>query len=254
MAEEEKETRPEEGHKEAEVEESAQAEEGGAEKAPPAAEEKKVELTEKELKDLLRKAEERDDYLDILLRTKADFQNYQKRVKKEFESLGRFAAQDIVQALLPVLDNFSRAIKSVGKTNSEGFGKFLHGIEIIRNQFLSALEGFGIKTIHVQEGQAFNPEFHEAFLEEEHNELPHHTILEEIEPGFLLYDRVLKPAKVKVSKRTVTEEKPSEEKVAEKVSEGSTQEGKSPKEKPLAEASSEEVATHGEEGLEGTKE
>lgn len=251
MAEEEKETRPEEGH-EAEVEEAAQAEEGGAEKAPREVEEKKVELTEKELKDLLRKAEERDDYLDILLRTKADFQNYQKRVKKEFESLGRFAVQDIVQALVPVLDNFSRAIKSVGKTNSKNLEKFLHGVEIIQNQFLSTLEGFGVKTIHIQEGQAFNPEFHEALLEEEHNELPHHTILEEIEPGFLLHDRILKPAKVKVSKKVAAEEKPSEEKVAEKVvSKGAAQEGKSPEEEPLA--SSEEVATHGEEGPEEPK-
>ncbi|MFN3467219.1 MAG: nucleotide exchange factor GrpE, partial [Candidatus Brocadiales bacterium] len=90
-----------------------EAEEGATEAVPapevavPA--EKRVELTEKELAELKKRAEERDEYLDILLHTKADFSNYQKRMKRELESMGRYATQELVKALIPAMDHLSRA-------------------------------------------------------------------------------------------------------------------------------------------------
>lgn len=195
-----------------------EAEEGDTEAVPsPEAgppTEKGVELTEKEFAELKKKVEERDEYLDVLLRTKADFSNYQKRMKRELESMGRYATQDLVKALIPAMDHLSRAIKSAGSsaagergTNSESLRKFLDGLQLIQNEFLKALEGTGVKNVEGTVGQPFNPEFHEAFLEEEDAQLPHHTVLETLEPGFILHDRVLKPAKVKVSKKSALHEK-----------------------------------------------
>ncbi|MDI6759441.1 MAG: nucleotide exchange factor GrpE [Candidatus Brocadiaceae bacterium] len=204
-----------------------EAEEGATEAVPSSAlgglpAEKGVELTEEEFAELKKKVEERDEYLDVLLRTKADFSNYQKRMKRELESMARYATQDLVKALIPAMDHLSRAIKSAGShppqaegergANSEGLRKFLDGLQLIQNEFLKALEGAGVKNVEGTVGQPFNPEFHEAFLEEEEAQLPHHTILEMLEPGFILHDRVLKPAKVKVSKKPVPQEgKPGQE-------------------------------------------
>lgn len=201
-----------------------EAEEGATEAVPSSAlggppTEKGVELTEEEFAGLKKKVEERDEYLDVLLRTKADFSNYQKRMKRELESMGRYATQDLVKALIPAMDHLSRAIKSAGSsaagergTNSESLRKFLDGLQLIQNEFLKALEGAGVKNVEGTVGQPFNPEFHEAFLEEEDAQLPHHTVLETLEPGFILHDRVLKPAKVKVSKKpALHEEKPGQE-------------------------------------------
>ncbi|MEE9584141.1 MAG: nucleotide exchange factor GrpE, partial [Candidatus Brocadiales bacterium] len=147
---------------------------------------------------------ESDEYLNMLLRTKADFQNYQKRMKKDIDALNRLAVQDVMHAILPVLDNLSRAVSSVRKSDdTQSLEKFLHGVELIQDQFLKALDAIGVKPIHGQEGQAFNPELHEAVMEEENDEFPHHTVLEEVEQGFFLHDKVLRPVKVKVSKKTV---------------------------------------------------
>lgn len=175
------------------------------------------ELTEEEYTELKKKAEERDEYHDMFLRAKADFQNYQKRARKEAEMLNRLAVQDVLNALLPVLDNLARALKSVGepagesagksavKSDAQSLEKFLHGVELIQDHFMKALGGLGVKAIHWQDGQAFDPELHEAVMEVENNGLPHHTVLEEVEQGFFLHDKVLRPAKVKVSRRAVNE-------------------------------------------------
>jgi molecular chaperone GrpE len=192
-----------------------EAEEGATEViAPPEVEkpvEKKVEIAEIELAELRKKAVERDEFMDLLLRTRADFSNYQKRMKREMELTGRYASQEVVKALIPAMDHLSRAIKSAEGANSENLNKFLEGLRLIQNEFLKALEGAGLRSIEPTLGQPFNPELHEAFLEEENVELPHHTILELLEPGFVLHDRVIKPAKVKVSRRPVSaEERPLE--------------------------------------------
>lgn len=204
MAEEEREKTTSEAEEDA-AERKPQTVKTPGEKAELVLEEKRVELGEKEFAELKKKAEERDDYLNMLLRTRADFQNYQKRMKKEVESLNRLAVQDVMSALLPVVDNLSRAVKSAGKDDSKALQKFLHGVELIQGQLLKVLEGFGVRPLHGQEGQAFNPELHEAVMEVENDELPHHTVLEEVEQGFFLHDKVLRPAKVKVSRRTVAE-------------------------------------------------
>ncbi len=151
---------------------------------------------------LRKKAEERDSFLDQLLRTRAEFLNYQKRVRKENESTSQYAIQNLILDLFPELDNFDRALKLAD--SSKDFDKFVEGIKLIEGQLLKVLAKYGVKPIGTV-GKAFDPNLHEAVMEEENNELPHHTIIDEFQGGFLLNERVIRPSKVKVSRRTIEE-------------------------------------------------
>jgi molecular chaperone GrpE len=162
-----------------------------------------ADLTKEEIVELKKKAEERDTYLDQLLRTKAEFMNYQKRMVKENESTSQFAVQSLILDFLPELDNFDRALKLAD--NSKDFDKFVEGIKLIEVQLFKVLGKYGVEPIETV-GKAFDPNLHEAVMEEENNEMPHHTIIDEFQRGFLLKERVIRPSKVKVSKRTIEEE------------------------------------------------
>ena len=151
---------------------------------------------------LRKKAEERDSLLDQLLRTRAEFLNYQKRVRKENESTSQYAIQNLILDLFPELDNFERALKLAD--SSKDFDKFVEGIKLIEGQLFKVLAKYGVKPIETV-GKAFDPNLHEAVMEEENNELPHHTIIDEFQGGFLLNERVIRPSKVKVSRRTIEE-------------------------------------------------
>ena len=159
-------------------------------------------LTEEEIVELRKKAEERDSFYDQLLRTRAEFMNYQKRMRKENESIAQFAIQELIIDLFPELDNFDRALKLAD--GSQDFDKFVAGIKLIEDQLFKVLGKYGVKSIETV-GEAFDPGLHEAVMEEENNELPHHTIIGELQRGFLLKERVIRPSKVKVSKRTSKE-------------------------------------------------
>lgn len=167
-----------------------------------------ADLTKEEIVELKKKAEERDTYLDQLLRTKAEFMNYQKRMVKENESTSQFAVQSLILDFLPELDNFDRALKLAD--NSKDFDKFVEGIKLIEEQLFKVLGKYGVEPIETV-GKAFDPNLHEAVMEEENNEMPHHTIIDEFQRGFLLKERVIRPSKVKVSKRTIEAEDESEE-------------------------------------------
>ena len=167
-----------------------------------------ADLTKEEISDLKTKAEERDTYLDQLLRTKAEFMNYQKRAAKEHESTAQFAVQNLILDFLPELDNFDRALKLADDSND--FDKFVEGIKLIKEQLFKVLGKYGVESIETA-GKAFDPNLHEAVMEEENNEMPHHTIVDEFQRGFFLKERVIRPSKVKVSKRTIEEEEDAEE-------------------------------------------
>ena len=94
--------------------------------------------------------------------------------------------------------------------NSKDFDKFVEGIKLIEEQLFKVLGKYGVEPIETV-GKAFDPNLHEAVMEEENNETPHHTIIDEFQRGFLLKERVIRPSKVKVSKRTVEEEEESDE-------------------------------------------
>ncbi len=161
-----------------------------------------VVLKKSEVDELRKKAEESDSFLDKLLRTRAELLNYQKRMRKEHESTAQYAIQDLILDLLPEFDNFERAAKLA--ENSKDINKFVEGVKLIEDQLFKVLEKHGVKAIETV-GKPFDPNLHEAVAWEEDNEHSHHTVIEELQRGFLLKERVVRPSKVKVSKRTINE-------------------------------------------------
>lgn len=133
---------------------------------------------------------------DQLLRKAAEFDNYKRRTENDFASLTRFAAENIITQLVPVLDDFNRSLKSI-KEKAENDPLF-KGIELIYAKFLKVLEAQGLKTMDVV-GKEFNVDVHDALMQMPRADIPPHTVLEEVEKGYLLFDKVIRHAKVVVS-------------------------------------------------------
>jgi len=137
------------------------------------------------------------------VRLQADFENYKKRIQRETEADQRQASARVVQNLLPVLDNFERAISSA--TEEESAMSFHQGVQLIFREILDELRREGLKPIDTV-GQPFDPALHEAVSTEEQPDLPHHTIMEELQRGYTLHERLLRPSLVKVSTQPGMEE------------------------------------------------
>lgn len=135
--------------------------------------------------------EQLEEITDLTKRTQANFENYRKQVEKRVEEIQDLAAKDLILQLLPVLDNLELALESVDKNLVE----FRKGIELIYSQLFSILEAQGVKVI---EAKKFDPYFHEPLLKVE-SEAPENSILEEFQKGFMLNNRVIRHAKVKLS-------------------------------------------------------
>jgi molecular chaperone GrpE len=175
--------------------------------------EKKVEISLKELEALEAKAREREQFLEKLQRTTADFINYQKRAQREAEEWQRFATSDLVSELLGVLDNFQQALKAA-RENSD-FDKFLQGVKIVEGEFLKVLEGAGLEPIEAL-GQPFDPALHEAVAQEATDAYPPGTVSQEIRKGYKLHGRVIRASRVVVARAPEEVSVASEEDNAEK--------------------------------------
>jgi molecular chaperone GrpE len=136
---------------------------------------------------------ERDTLLDRLARMQADFENARKRASREQQEFRDYALADAIKALLPTLDSFERALQS-----SRGQSDLRSGIELIYKQLQDALSKLGLRAIPAQ-GEPFDPRLHEAIEMVETTEAPDHQILEELQRGYKLKDRLLRPAMVKVA-------------------------------------------------------
>jgi molecular chaperone GrpE len=150
-----------------------------------------------DLETLQKKAIERDEFLNLLQRTRADYANYQKRVQKENESTRRFACQPLVADLLPGLDNLERAL-SAAESSANPTG-LLDGVRMVHQQLLDALARHGVRAIEAL-NKPFDPDFHEALMEQPDADRPAHTVIQELQKGYSLHDRVIRPARVIVSK------------------------------------------------------
>lgn len=139
--------------------------------------------------------EKAEEHYAQLQRLKAEFDNYRKRSQKEKEDLAKYASEKITLSMLPVLDNFERAIASAH--SNKDFDSFAQGVEMIFRQFSRVLENEGLKAIEAV-GQEFDPNLHEALLQEPDNG-EENRVLEELEKGYYLKDKVIRPSKVKVS-------------------------------------------------------
>lgn len=137
-----------------------------------------------------------EDHYGQLQRLQADFDNYRKRTQKEKTELIKYASERLVGELLPVLDNFDRAV-SAAKVNPD-FTAFSQGVEMILRQMQTALSKEGLKAMDAV-GQPFDPNLHEAVLRVASEEHPENTVVEELQKGYYLKEKVLRPCMVKVS-------------------------------------------------------
>ncbi|MBI3312925.1 MAG: nucleotide exchange factor GrpE [Candidatus Omnitrophica bacterium] len=144
------------------------------------------------------KLKELEGLKDQLLRSAADFENAKKRLARERDEFARFSQENLIRSLLPVLDNFERALAHVpSDAQASGAVKgILTGIEMVRKQLLEILKAQGLERIHTL-GQPFDPHRHEAIAYVYESGKPDHVV-EEIESGYLLHGRLLRAAKVKV--------------------------------------------------------
>jgi molecular chaperone GrpE len=149
-----------------------------------------------ELEDLRKRAAERDEYLDLSRRTHAEFQNYQKRAQREREQERQFFAAGYVLELLPVLDNLERATAAARKAGETG--PLVQGVHMVLNQFMELLKKFGVTPIEAQ-GKPFDPNLHEALTQVPSKDDPPNSVIHVEERGYMIQDRVLRPAKVVVS-------------------------------------------------------
>jgi molecular chaperone GrpE len=155
--------------------------------APPSAE---------ELADLRFRAGERDQFLDLLQRTRAEFENYQKRSARDRDQERRYALGPFVRDLLPVYDNLQRTAAAAQRAGDAG--PLAQGVKMVLAQFLDLLKRHGITRIEAL-GKPFDPGQHEALTQQPAPGKPPNTVIHVEEEGFLLHDRVLRPAKVVVS-------------------------------------------------------
>lgn len=146
-----------------------------------------------DLDQLRNKAEERDKFLDLLQRTKADFDNYQKRVHRDMEAERKYAFGPLVKDLLHAIDNLERALAAVKEEND-----LSKGIRLVRTQLLDGLKRHAITRIDA-EGQPFDPHLHQAVMQRAEPGAPGGIVLQVLQPGYQLHDRVLRPASVVVS-------------------------------------------------------
>ena len=174
----------------------------GRNEEKPAAEsaraEEKKETTplEKLQAQLNEKTRESSEYFDKWLRLRAEMENFKKRMQKEKADHLRFGNEDLLKALLPILDNLNRAIDH-GKNGREN-SPLLAGVEMIHKDLLNTLERFGVKPIPAA-GEVFDPEKHEAVSQEE-SDLEANRVVATVQNGYFCHDRLLRPAKVIVSK------------------------------------------------------
>jgi molecular chaperone GrpE len=137
---------------------------------------------------------ERDSLLDRLARAQAEFENARRRASKEQQDFRDYAAADAIKSLLPVIDSFERALQ----VKSEP-GDFRSGVELIYKQLQDALAKLGVRAIPAK-GEPFDPRVHEAIEMVETSDAADHEVLEELQRGYKLKDRLLRPAMVKVAK------------------------------------------------------
>jgi len=137
---------------------------------------------------------ERDSLLDRLSRAQAEFENARRRASKEQQDFRDYATADTVKSLLPVIDSFDRALKVKSAT-----GDFRSGVELIYKQLQDALTKLGVQPIAAK-GEPFDPHVHEAIEMVETTDAADHEVLEELQRGYKLKDRLLRPAMVKVAK------------------------------------------------------
>jgi len=146
---------------------------------------------------LAQKEKEAKENYDKWIRCQAEFENYKKRQERDRVEFCRYANEGIIKELLPTLDNLERAIEH--SRDGSATESLLEGVELTLNGLLDALKRQGLKRIEAV-GEKFDPNFHEAVMTEENDQVEDMTVLSEVLKGYLLHDRVIRPSMVVVSR------------------------------------------------------
>jgi len=169
--------------------------------------EEKVETVDplKEMEDKVEsiKQEAKENH-DRLLRVSAEFENYQKRAAREMNDFRKFANESFVKAMLPVVDNLDRAIES-SSNDKHADSSMLEGVNMTLKEILKVFEQFGVKPFE-SVGKTFDPSLHQAVMQEETETHPENSVVKELQKGYMMHDRLLRPAMVVVSKTKTTPE------------------------------------------------
>jgi molecular chaperone GrpE len=134
-----------------------------------------------------------DDYRNRYVRAIADFENFRKRTEREKADFFRYATASVLKDVLPVLDNFDRALDHAAEGDD-----FHQGVLMIYKQLVDVLQKHGLRPIE-ESGVTFDPNIHEAVVREEDDSVPNHTVVAILQRGYFLHDRLLRPALVKVA-------------------------------------------------------
>lgn len=143
--------------------------------------------------------QEAKETYDRLLRVSAEFENYKKRAAREMSDLRKYANENIAKAMLPVIDNLGRAIESSGNDGHVN-SSLVEGVDMTLKEILKILEHFGVKPFE-SVGESFDPAFHQAVMQEETEEHPGNIVLKELQRGYMMHDRLIRPSMVIVSKQ-----------------------------------------------------
>ncbi len=175
------------------LEEDAPTEENSDGKEGETAEKKKL-FGKKNKKD--KKDEKIEELTDRLTRQMAEFDNFRKRTEKEKSQMYEIGAKDIIEKILPVVDNFERGLMAVKEEEKDA--PFVQGMEMIYKQLMTTLESAGVKPIEAK-GQEFNPDLHNAVMHVDDEELGENVVVEELQKGYMYRDSVVRYSMVKVA-------------------------------------------------------
>ena len=179
-------------------------------KQPTGSQEEKpaAEAVDESAKKLTETEHQLAQYKDLFLRKAAEFENYKKRVDNESATIIRFANEDLIGEIIPVLDDFERFLKSAREQkNHEVLSR---GVELVYQKLLKTLESQGVKAFETI-GKEFDVHYHDALMQVHREGVPPHMILEEVEKGYLLNEKVIRHAKVVVSSASQQQDSPQTE-------------------------------------------
>ena len=160
---------------------------------------------------------ERDELLGRLQRVSADYANFQKRVPKQVNDSVAYEKEKIIRSFLPLLDNFDHMLKA---HSGESMDAFVKGVEILYSQMLDVLKSHGVEQVR-SEGEMFDPARHEAMMRRHEPGKPADAVLEELQKGYLIHGRLLRPSRVVVNARGEPPPQPAKEETPEE--EGDTE-------------------------------
>jgi molecular chaperone GrpE len=160
----------------------------------------KIEELQKRVEEL---EKESNEWKEKFLRKAAEFENYKRRTENDQLNLINYAAESFIKKILPIVDDFERSLEHINDSND--YEKLKEGVQLIYNKLVKVLDEQGVKKIEAV-GKPFDVHFHEALMQKADNSVPAHTVLEELEKGYMYKDKVIRHAKVVVSSEAKVEE------------------------------------------------